>query len=62
MQTMTPQTDREIADYFNAQETAAINEMEILGTVVAEISRLASRLPTKRSSPGLFSDWSWKAT
>ena len=47
MQTMTPQTDREIADYFNAQETAAINEMEILGTVVAEILRAGQPITNK---------------
>ncbi|HCW45904.1 MAG TPA: hypothetical protein DGH25_00490, partial [Erwiniaceae bacterium] len=47
MQTMTPQTDREIADYFNAQETAAINEMEILGTVVAEILQAGQPITNK---------------
>ncbi len=47
MQTMTPQTDREIADYFNAQETAAINEMEILGTVVAEILQASQPITNK---------------
>ncbi|WP_333897950.1 biofilm/acid-resistance regulator YmgB/AriR [Mixta calida] len=44
---MTPQTDREIADYFNAQETAAINEMEILGTVVAEILQASQPITNK---------------
>ncbi|MCR1567687.1 MAG: biofilm/acid-resistance regulator YmgB/AriR [Mixta calida] len=44
---MTPQTDREIADYFNAQETAAINEMEILGTVVAEILQAGQPITNK---------------
>lgn len=47
MQTMTPQTDREIADYFNAQETAAINEMEILGPVVAEILQAGQPITNK---------------
>jgi len=44
---MTPQTDREIADYFNAQETAAINEMEILSTVVAEILQAGQPITNK---------------
>ncbi|AUX93035.1 biofilm/acid-resistance regulator YmgB/AriR [Mixta gaviniae] len=47
MQTMTPQTDKEIAEYFNKQESAAINEMEILGTVVAEILQAGQPINNK---------------
>lgn len=37
MQNALPQTDKEIADYFNTAANKAASEMEILGVVVAEI-------------------------
>ena len=37
MQNALPQTDKEIAEYFNAAANKPASEMEILGAVVAEI-------------------------
>jgi hypothetical protein len=47
MQMMTPQTNKDIADYLNAQENSTINEMEILGTVVAEVLQMGLPITNK---------------
>ncbi|TPW44483.1 hypothetical protein FKM52_01870 [Mixta tenebrionis] len=47
MQMMTPQTDKEMADYFNAQDNSAVSEMEMLGTVVAEVLQMGRPVTNK---------------
>lgn len=37
MQNAVPQTDKEIADYFNVAANKAASEMEMLGLIIAEI-------------------------
>ncbi|QHM75961.1 putative two-component-system connector protein AriR [Mixta theicola] len=47
MQMMTPQTDKEMADYFNAQDNSAVSEMEMLGTVVVEVLQMGRPVTNK---------------
>nr|WP_244316950.1 biofilm/acid-resistance regulator YmgB/AriR [Mixta theicola] len=44
---MTPQTDKEMADYFNAQDNSAVSEMEMLGTVVVEVLQMGRPVTNK---------------
>ncbi|MEG3112874.1 MULTISPECIES: biofilm/acid-resistance regulator YmgB/AriR [unclassified Pantoea] len=47
MQNALPQTDKEIAEYFNAAANKPASEMEILGAVVAEILQAGAPISNK---------------
>lgn len=47
MQNVVPQTDQEIADYFNTAANTAASEMEMLGLVVAEILQAGKPVTNK---------------
>lgn len=47
MQNALPQTDKEIAEYFNAAANKPAGEMEILGAVVAEILQAGAPISNK---------------
>ncbi|MCZ4058753.1 biofilm/acid-resistance regulator YmgB/AriR [Pantoea sp. LMR881] len=47
MQNALPQTDKEIADYFNAAANKSASDMEILGVVVTELLQSGTPLSNK---------------
>jgi len=47
MQNAVPQTDQEIADYFNTAANTAASEMEMLGLLVAEILQAGKPVTNK---------------
>ena len=47
MQNVQPQTDKEIAEYFNIAANKPASDMEILGTVIAEILRSGRPISNK---------------